>query len=1250
MQESSKTRQSGAQPVRQRSAWERGLVWGGILLLLAVVLIEWTSRRNYDATLSQLEAAIVGSRTTNVSRGISLTDAERLVKGFAFRGVATKPGQRQQTYRWPSLFKVYKLGVTVDDHENVTLVEACLPESETEPTGPVAAPAFASRRTFPKRGFPKNAPLAVAINTNDVQGTSPSGMWGSLMREVVRQGFLIAAREELGLATMDASLGESVPEMESAQTFPFDVVVTVSGIAGEMDSIRVDVELSRPNREGKWLHWASSHLRVPVKNSLESLVEQVEASSRNEFVQALRDVGFQKSTVPSVHAPQGESSGLAPLDAVSQFGRLRQLHPQMRSTSESAATIGSLVCAYANLGNLVDFHWGAASKAFKARALLYAQRFLVKQGRSPLTLAHRAYARGLSGRHATALDDVQGARDAKGPAAPPWLDLIEAFCAYKPDVLDRASGEEAEFGAYLRMRLADPVNNVDEALSTIQRFASMNPASLGIPELLCEVRALGIRRMVTERGFDEVWPDVYGRLESLPDLPVAARKIAEQHRRKSAVEAAVNPNDEHLARMQFIKELFLVQGSTLNPVQPSWTILAELLRDVTFLQVWRQLDVEANALAVGSDQTLAALLPLIEGHPLERFAFSFASNSTEVTESLQQLCDSNVAATLELPAAPLAVRCFHKLNRQSWNVLIRAMMSRADATFEDLNPRRRVSTSEDMNWGALLEVSPFQPASIVWSIEHQWETVQDKSREWEQTYRANPLVLKSLAKMHQSSQHHDAAIRCLNQLIDDAPTHAAYRQLADVYQEQGDLETCKESLEHALDLPNYGLEDAQIRVQLAQILMREGDWDAAQAHATIAANSYAGWALLTAGRCAEGIEDWDRAEACHRAASERYQESAADWYFWCLRTGRGNVTKARALAKRYWQMLSPPFRPGQRWSRGVSYILIDNLPNAILTLTDSIDNNRDLHAILLAAILADKADDAARRDALFDKVAEHWSEGPILVELVNLFRGALAGKDGFEWNKRAFESLAFNAASAEVTFHYYLAGEFVGQHGQQELSREYLECAATSFDANATSCMLANRALRLQQIRVGVTRAQELPDALAPLAKLINHAHFAAMANKDVVAFADYAKVLELRSGFIPALAARGRLHENLENYAAAIADYNEALRIDPDCETAHSRLASLYAACERGEIRNGELALKHAKHVFDMRKIQTWGSYAMLAAANAECGNYAEAVALEMKSNHARPMNAETWARLALYRDGKPYRREAKRDSPGDN
>lgn len=51
-----------------------------------------------------------------------------------------------------------------------------------------------------------------------------------------------------------------------------------------------------------------------------------------------------------------------------------------------------------------------------------------------------------------------------------------------------------------------------------------------------------------------------------------------------------------------------------------------------------------------------------------------------------------------------------------------------------------------------------------------------------------------------------------------------------------------------------------MRVDIARHFMGRKEWDKARPYADAAAQTYAGWAMLCAAECYEGLEDWDKAE------------------------------------------------------------------------------------------------------------------------------------------------------------------------------------------------------------------------------------------------------------------------------------------------------------------------------------------------------------------------------------------------------
>lgn len=110
--------------VKKRSPVERALVWGGIVALLLIVYVEWSSRQAFDTAMASLDTAIHKSDNDGHAEGLPMAEVPNYVKGYVTRGEETVGDVKKITYQWPSLFKVYKLGLTVNDKGKVILVES----------------------------------------------------------------------------------------------------------------------------------------------------------------------------------------------------------------------------------------------------------------------------------------------------------------------------------------------------------------------------------------------------------------------------------------------------------------------------------------------------------------------------------------------------------------------------------------------------------------------------------------------------------------------------------------------------------------------------------------------------------------------------------------------------------------------------------------------------------------------------------------------------------------------------------------------------------------------------------------------------------------------------------------------------------------------------------------------------------------------------------------------------------------------
>jgi tetratricopeptide (TPR) repeat protein len=133
-----------------------------------------------------------------------------------------------------------------------------------------------------------------------------------------------------------------------------------------------------------------------------------------------------------------------------------------------------------------------------------------------------------------------------------------------------------------------------------------------------------------------------------------------------------------------------------------------------------------------------------------------------------------------------------------------------------------------------------------------------------------------------------------------------------------------------------------------------------------------------------------------------------------------------------------------------------------------------------------------------------------------------------------------------------------------------------------------------------------------------------------------------------------GRL-KNLIEFGSAVEDCRTAIRLDPDEAWNYQSLAQIQATCPDGTYRDAAAALENANQAMTLLKasdIGRWRVVDTLAAAYAEGGQFDQAVewqnkAIELlaKDQYATDQDkAELRSRLELYKQGKPYRQEPKK------
>jgi len=154
---------------------------------------------------------------------------------------------------------------------------------------------------------------------------------------------------------------------------------------------------------------------------------------------------------------------------------------------------------------------------------------------------------------------------------------------------------------------------------------------------------------------------------------------------------------------------------------------------------------------------------------------------------------------------------------------------------------------------------------------------------------------------------------------------------------------------------------------------------------------------------------------------------------------------------------------------------------------------------------------------------------------------------------------------------------------------------------------------------------------------------YAAMERKDYdKAIAEYTEAIRLDPQSDAAYHNRAHVYFGKKEYARAIADYNEAIRINPRDPASHSSLAWVLATCPNAELRDGKRALRLATRACELSDWEDANDLENLAAAYAECGQFDEAVKWQEKAvavgTGLDALN-EARQRIDLYKAGKPYR-----------
>jgi len=477
-----------------------------------------------------------------------------------------------------------------------------------------------------------------------------------LMRELVRQGFMIAAQEELGVTVRDGTLHETIPDGAH--------VIHLAALERASLDNRWHVKLFRVgNPDGRTAArglWASQPIwektykyRASGSRMYAPVSAMFEKASRHGFVKALQRAGVEKqgrktSGRPDPTLIQRWDDNLMKVDFAVQFGVLRSIHQSLRQHGESPELLERLCRGYANLSVLTQHHWNTTSEVFAARSWIYGQRLMKIAEDRDRARIHLAYSFAILGAHNHGLRSIELLRDPNSiqPTTDQdeWMRLVQPFLACDRAAV-KALGSDHEqlkpWSQFLWFQLTASYRISQWMKSAGEELARDVPTAYGVFATLARYgTSFDSESFGASMGPVALSQNVKSSLQALIDMPQVVdtepeEPIAPDQSATPEIheEFAWSPAPQRIAS-QLRKHSQTSANSNL-----SWSVLAGLLEDEQFCQIANYLIDKRNNRSQSLGEVMESVLPLVAGHRYAAFIEALYYDAESGWDSIAKLLD-----------------------------------------------------------------------------------------------------------------------------------------------------------------------------------------------------------------------------------------------------------------------------------------------------------------------------------------------------------------------------------------------------------------------------------------------------------------------------------------------------------------------------------------------------------------------------------------------------------------------------------
>ena len=260
---------------------------------------------------------------------------------------------------------------------------------------------------------------------------------------------------------------------------------------------------------------------------------------------------------------------------------------------------------------------------------------------------------------------------------------------------------------------------------------------------------------------------------------------------------------------------------------------------------------------------------------------------------------------------------------------------------------------------------------------------------------------------------------------------------------------------------------AVVQERIASFFMGKGEWKKALQYADEAAHTWRGPGMRLASQCHEALEQWEEAELWMRRLSERYEGARVNWYFWCQRTGRGDLRDAEKLVLQHVDVIRPRKSRESLGGLGIFFILRGDLKEAKQVFKEALDLEQEPYDGLHTVILAEATNDETTRDEALRTTEKHgfdYERDGVGVtqygQLASMFGRCLTAGTSGKLDLEAVDRLIAGARTDYAANLAYFVGRFLQLRDRQEEALRYLRQAATSTATHKWNHVLARAALR----------------------------------------------------------------------------------------------------------------------------------------------------------------------------------------------